>query len=590
MRRYSVLALTGLSLNLALGLGCQRRATVMDSHDPGTAGHGHGDQADAHGHGGEKGPEPVVVTLFTPKVELFMEYPQLVKGEEAEFLAHLSVLATGEPVRSGSLTFEATGPDGKVVTRKLDAPKRDGLYVPAPTFDTAGTYRLRLVVDSPQVQETIDVGDLQVHPNADAAIHAAEADAEPELPDMVPFLMEQQWKIGLLVGQAEKQTLVRRIPIAGEVTAPEGASAVVSPPVSGRLAAPPNGKLPQLGDAVEAGQILAVVEPPLPLTELYQLRANQAQLQALQVEFALRELDLESKAMEAERSYLQAKARLDYAQRVMDRANELRQSGVSSQQQHDEAEQNLRLTKAELASAEVAQKAYQDWRQRLTKIQAQVTSRPADAEPAATGAMHLPLISPISGRIVSVGKKPGEYVEATSDEIFRVVNGDKVWIRAQIPEADLASVPSEPSATIGFSSLPEVRFQIPGQAGGRLVHFSSIVDPQTRSVTLIYELPNEEGKLKVGMFADVSLGMTKAEDVVAIPESAIVLDNGSPIAFAMIDGENFQRRDLQIGIRDGGYVQVISGIEAGERVATKGAYAVKLSSLSPAAFGHGHGH
>ena len=54
--------------------------------------------------------------------------------------------------------------------------------------------------------------------------------------------------------------------------------------------------------------------------------------------------------------------------------------------------------------------------------------------------------------------------------------------------------------------------------------------------------------------------------------------------------EAFQRRDLEVGIRDNGFVQVVSGIKEGERVATKGPYAVKLSSLAPAAFGHGHGH
>jgi multidrug efflux pump subunit AcrA (membrane-fusion protein) len=600
MRHYSVLAFICISLILPPSLGCRRRTTaITDSHDHGAASHDSSGHAGGHGHGEEDGPAPVVVTLFTQKVELFMEYPQLVKSQEAEFLAHFSVLATGEPVRTGSLAFEATGPDGKVVSQKLDAPKRDGLFVPTLTFAAIGTYKLRLVVNSPQVQETIDVGEIQVHPDAAAAEQAATKAAQPELPNVVPFLMEQQWKIDMLLGQAEKRTLVHRILTPGQVTAPEGASAVISPPVSGRLVAPPNGRIPQLGETVQAGQVVALVEPPLPVTELYQLRANQAQLQSLQIEFALRELDLESKAMQAERSLSQAKARLDYAQRVMDRAAELRKGGVSSQQQFDEAEQNLRLAKAELASAEAAQKAYKDWRQRLAKIQTQVTSRPAEPhlglherpdDRASAGSLQLPLVSPISGQIVSVGKKPGEHVEAGKDEVFRIVDSGKVWVRAQIPEADLAGVPSQPTATISFPSLPQILFEIPGQRDGRLVHFSNIVDPETRSVTLIYELPNQAAQLKVGMFADVSLGTTKAEDAVAIPESAVVLDNGRPIAFALIDGENFQRRDLRIGIRDRGFVQVISGIEPGERVAAKGAYAVKLSSLSPAAFGHGHGH
>jgi hypothetical protein len=47
---------------------------------------------------------------------------------------------------------------------------------------------------------------------------------------------------------------------------------------------------------------------------------------------------------------------------------------------------------------------------------------------------------------------------------------------------------------------------------------------------------------------------------------------------------------VELGIRDNGLIEVVSGVSEGERVATRGAYAIKLNSLSPASFGHGHGH
>ena len=68
------------------------------------------------------------------------------------------------------------------------------------------------------------------------------------------------------------------------------------------------------------------------------------------------------------------------------------------------------------------------------------------------------------------------------------------------------------------------------------------------------------------------------------------MDNGRPVVFVLLDGETFQRRELETGIEDGGWVEVRSGVEAGERVATKGAYAIKLASLSPESFSHGHAH
>src|SRR5262245_47674385 len=78
--------------------------------------------------------EPRALTLFTPDVELFMEYPPLVRGEAAKLVSHFTVLATGEPVRSGTLTFEGTAENGRTVTFRADKPARDGLFTPILTF------------------------------------------------------------------------------------------------------------------------------------------------------------------------------------------------------------------------------------------------------------------------------------------------------------------------------------------------------------------------------------------------------------------------------------------------------------------------
>jgi multidrug efflux pump subunit AcrA (membrane-fusion protein) len=57
-----------------------------------------------------------------------------------------------------------------------------------------------------------------------------------------------------------------------------------------------------------------------------------------------------------------------------------------------------------------------------------------------------------------------------------------------------------------------------------------------------------------------------------------------------VSGETFQKRELKVGIRDSGFVQVLEGIKAGERVVTKGAYAIRLSSISGVIPAHGHAH
>jgi cobalt-zinc-cadmium efflux system membrane fusion protein len=80
------------------------------------------------------------------------------------------------------------------------------------------------------------------------------------------------------------------------------------------------------------------------------------------------------------------------------------------------------------------------------------------------------------------------------------------------------------------------------------------------------------------------------EDGVAIPDSAIVEEGGQPVAFVQVSGETFQKRELTLGIRDGNWVQVLSGVTEGERVVTKGAMAIRLASASSVIPAHGHAH
>ncbi|MEK7757161.1 MAG: hypothetical protein AAB385_08105, partial [Planctomycetota bacterium] len=199
--------------------------------------------------------------MFTPKVELFMEYPHLIQGDNATILAHVTVLATGEPVRLGTLVLEARSVDGKNVRVQVDAPARDGLFKPEAVFPAAGSYAAKLIVRSDQVEDTIDLDELVVHSDVHEAQHAAEALAGADPSDAVPFLMEQQWKINMLLGQVSKRTLTERLRIPGQIEAAQGASAAVSPPVAGRLVRVPARGLPKIGETVQAGDTLAFIEP-----------------------------------------------------------------------------------------------------------------------------------------------------------------------------------------------------------------------------------------------------------------------------------------------------------------------------------------
>ncbi len=571
-----------LILSLGLGSGCERKAPLQSA-----GGHSHGQAAAPQGPAVDHGPAPVGLTLFTPKVGLYLEYPQLVRGVKTRVLVHLTVLRNGEPVRKGTVTLQATAPDGKALTLKVDAPAREGIFIPEPAFENAGRYIARLVLQSPQVEDTLDLGELVVHPDEQAALVAAQASNETDPPGVVPFLAEQQWKIGVLLEQVGKRTLVHRLALPGQILAPQGALAIVVPPVAGRLLPAPGGKLPRIGDTVQGGQVLAVIEPPMPLTEAFQLSANRAQVQSLETELLLRELDLDTRALEVERSIIQSQARLDFAQRVMDRERTLRKGGVGTEQQYEEAEQNLRLAQAEYEAANAMKASYQSAKERLAALRSKTL--PADSQALPGTSLQLPLRAPITGQILAAGHIEGEHVDAQA-QVFRILNRDRVWIEAKVSEFDLTKLSDQPGATMTLPAYPGQRFDILGPNGGRLVNIGAAVEAETRTVSVVYEMPNPEGLLRPGMVAEVYLETRTASEALAIPESAIVMDNGRPIAFVLLSGEKFQRRELELGVKDGGYIEVKSGVQVGERVAAKGGYAIKLSTLSSASFGAGHGH
>ncbi len=551
--------------------GCTRQPSSTADATSHSAEKDHGGGGHHHGTNAEE-LEPISITLFTPKVELFMEYPHLIQGETATFLAHLTVLATGEPVRSGTLILEAQGSDGKGVRVQMDAPARDGLFKPEAVFPAPGPYTCKLIVRSDQVQDTIEIDDLVVHSDLHAAQHAAEGLDGTDPPDSVPFLLEQQWKIGVLLAQASKRTLTERLRIPGQIEAAQGASAAVSPPLAGRLVRVPGRGFPGIGETVRAGDTLAYIEPPL----------------SVSAELTLRALDLDMKAIEVERTVSEARRRLEFSAKAHDRSHKLIEEGIGSEKQFDEVKRDLELAQIDFEGAVAMKRYFESATAKLNELRGNIA--PTEDTAASTpSALRMPLISPIRGRVESVEHIEGEHVDA-HQEVFRIVNNDPIWVEGRISEFDFAKLTDAVGALMTLPSLPDRRIDILGSGGGRLVTVGQLVDPVSRTVVIRYELPNPESMLRVGMLADIFLETNRVVEAVAMPEEAVVMEQGQPTAYVLIHGELFQRRELELGIRDGGFVEVKKGLNAGERVATKGAFAIKLAALSPASFGHGHAH
>ena len=179
---------------------------------------------------------------------------------------------------------------------------------------------------------------------------------------------------------------------------------------------------------------------------------------------------------------------------------------------------------------------------------------------------------------------PGARVEA-GDLLYTIVNPGVVWLRLRVPARYAAQAADVREVVFSVEGSPE-RFR-----SEEVVSTGAMIDAETRSLPVTMAVPNADGRLKIGMFAEGLLGMGATAEGVAIPNAAIQTEDGQPVAYVQTGGETFERRTLRLGPTDGTYTIVGSGVAAGEHVVTEGAYQVYLASLGTSEIGdHGHPH
>jgi multidrug efflux pump subunit AcrA (membrane-fusion protein) len=124
----------------------------------------------------------------------------------------------------------------------------------------------------------------------------------------------------------------------------------------------------------------------------------------------------------------------------------------------------------------------------------------------------------------------------------------------------------------------------------RLVAIGQVVDEKTRTVPVTNEIDNGDHRLAVNQTVFLRLLLSGVGNSPVIPETAIIDDAGRPVVFVQRAGESFVRRPVKLGVRNGGVAQVLEGVSTGDRVVTKGAYLIRLSTMSSAVPAHGHVH
>ncbi len=379
----------------------------------------------------------------------------------------------------------------------------------------------------------------QEHDNHDehdeeADHHDHDGDHEEGEEKMVRLTPEEIKEFGIEVREAGAGSIKVHLNLPGEVAVNADRLAHVVPRVPGIVREVKN----TLGDQVEGEEVMAVLES--------------------------REL------ADAKSDYLAAKERLGLARANFNREKNLWNKKISSQQEYLSAKQALAEMRIELRSAE--QKLHA-----LGFSESYLDRLPGHADVDFT---RYEIRAPLSGTVIEKHITIGEVLKEDT-EAFVIADLTTVWVNLSVYQKDLPFVQAGLEVTLSVG-------QASSEAKGTISYLGPIVGEQTRTATAQVVLPNPDGRWKPGLFVNARVEVGETEVSVAVPKTAIQTMEDHPSVFVHT-GQGFVSRTVTLGKSNEANVEVVSGLEKGERYVSSGAFTLK-AEMGKESFGDGHGH
>lgn len=254
---------------------------------------------------------------------------------------------------------------------------------------------------------------------------------------------------------------------------------------------------------------------------------------------SLRRRPLELRLRVAEAQLKEARARRELAETTLERARELREDLVVSQQDLDNA----------LAE-------FTAWEGRVEQLKATIEDLEEDLERSTIRA-------PFDGVVVAEHVEVGEWVDQ-GDPVVELVALDRLEVLVNVPERYFAGLAVGKAATLRFEALPGVSLT------GRVRAIVPRADPEARSFPVRIDLAPEGHPVGVGMLAEVTLAAGESHRAVVVPKDAVVRDGRKTFLFVILDDETVERREVRPGGGAGDRVSIPESLRAGERVVVRG--------------------
>jgi RND family efflux transporter MFP subunit len=341
--------------------------------------------------------------------------------------------------------------------------------------------------------------------------------------------------------QVQAEPVARRVELVGTL---EGQQEVT---VSSEVAARVVAIHADLGDRVEAGQVLIELDP----TEFHlAVERQQAVLGEVLARLGMGKEDAPVPEPAQVSGVRRAAAELAEARSNYERGKTLLAEGVVSQQLYDNVEARYRIAEANYTAA------VQEVRNLVARLENLRAELGIAREKLSDTHISAPFAGTVRERLVEVG----QYVKEQTP-VISLATTNPLKLRAEVPERWFPYVKPGAAVEVTVEAYPGESFP------GRVERVARAVNPQSRTVALEAQVANPQERLRPGLFARARLVTSRTDAIVRVPASAVVSFYGVQKVYAIENGE-IRERVVKLGDRFGDTVEVTEGLAAGTWIAT----------------------
>jgi len=327
---------------------------------------------------------------------------------------------------------------------------------------------------------------------------------------------------------------IGRSAATGNLVLPGNIQAVTEAPVLARASGYIRKRYVDIGDRVQAGQVLAEIEAPELDQQIRQAKAAVDQAN--------------SSVQQAEASLQQGRSNENLARVTAERWKKLLDKGVVSRQDNDTYQMQWA---AQQANVQALEKAVAAAKSNSAAMEANV-SRLNDLQSYQT------VRSPFAGVITVRNIDTGVLVSEGNTLLYRVAQTDRLRTYLNVPQADSASVRVGQAATLTIPDLPGRSFP------GTVARTSNALDPATRTLLVEVQVANANGQLAPGMYAQVDLSVPRKNPPLVIPGDTLVIRADGPQVAVLRPDSTVHFTRVELGRDFGASLEVLSGIEEGQ--------------------------